>query len=49
MWYEGFGPYWSRANRPLPGCGCLYALIVVVVIVGLLGWLFHIPFPFVFY
>lgn len=36
-WYRR---YWGYAGRPYAGCGCLYLLIVVVLIWGLLALLF---------
>jgi hypothetical protein len=37
--------YWGYSNRPFAGCGCLYALLLFVLVWWLLSFLFP-PFAF---
>lgn len=32
--------YWDTYNRPYPGCGCLWAIVVVLFIWWILSWAF---------
>jgi hypothetical protein len=32
--------YWRYANRPRAGCGCLYLLLIVLVLWWLISWLY---------
>jgi hypothetical protein len=36
-WYNS---YWTRYNRPYGGCGCLYGLLMLVLIFWLISLLF---------
>lgn len=35
--------YWGYYSRPYTGCGCLYTIIVIVLIWALLSWFFAWP------
>ncbi len=37
--YLGYNPYLARYNRPYRGCGCLYALLLLLLL-GACAWLY---------
>ena len=36
-WY---GRYWGYYNRPYTGCGCLYSLLLIILLWWILAWFF---------
>ncbi|MCC6175063.1 MAG: hypothetical protein IT305_07150 [Chloroflexi bacterium] len=38
--------YYGYTNRPFSGCGCLYLLILLVLIWLFFSWLFAVPWAY---
>jgi hypothetical protein len=31
--------YWNAYNRPIAGCGCLYTILIILLIWWILSWI----------